>query len=196
MSDATLVSTEELVVLVDDHGRQLGTAAKASVHHEMTPLHLGFSCYVFDADDRVLLTRRALAKRTWPGVWTNSFCGHPGPGESTADAVHRRAHQELGLTLDQLTCVLPDYRYRATAADGTVENELCPVFTAIATGPLRPAPTEVMDYAWAPWRELRSAADLRWAISPWAVDQIPLLEAATRTGHSPRSSANNARASR
>ena len=156
-------------------------------------MHLGFSCYVFDADRRVLITRRALGKRTWPGVWTNSFCGHPAPGEPISDAVHRRARQELGLTIDVLACVLPDSRYRAIAADGTVENELCPVFRAIATGPVRPAPDEVMDHAWVSWVDLRSAAELRWAISPWAADQIPLLEAAIYTGHGPSSLANNAK---
>ena len=190
MHQTAPASTAELVVLVDDDGRELGTAAKASVHHETTPLHLGFSCYVFDADGRVLLTRRALGKRTWPGVWTNSFCGHPAPGESTADAVYRRARQELGLTIEGLTCVLPDYRYRAVAADGTVENELCPVFCTTASGPVHPTPEEVMDYAWVPWAEVRTAAELRWAISPWAAEQIPLLAAATYTGRGPNSSAS------
>jgi isopentenyl-diphosphate delta-isomerase len=169
---------EELVVLVDDHGREVGTAAKATVHHETTPLHLGFSCYVFDAKGRVLVTRRALSKRTWPGVWTNSFCGHPAPGEPIADAVRRRAHHELGLEIDDLECVLPDYRYRAVAADGTVENELCPVYRATAAGPIHCAPDEVMEYTWVSWRDLRAAADLPWAISPWAAEQIPLLDAA------------------
>ncbi len=178
MTDTALIGTDELVVLVDDQGRELGTAAKADVHHQRTPLHLGFSCYVSDGDGRILLTRRALGKRTWPGVWTNSFCGHPAPGEPTADAVHRRARQELGLQIDSLECVLPDYRYRAIAADGTVENELCPVFSAVATGPVRPAPDEVMDHTWVSWDELLSAADLPWAISPWASEQIPLLHAA------------------
>jgi isopentenyl-diphosphate delta-isomerase len=177
MSETALIGAEELVVLVDDHGRELGTAAKVSVHHRRTPLHLGFSCYVFDVDRRVLMTRRALGKRTWPGVWTNSFCGHPAPGENTADAVHRRARQELGLTIESLTCVLPDYRYRAVAADGTVENELCPVFSAMATGPVQPARDEVMDHTWVSWQELLTAAALRWAISPWAAEQIQLLAA-------------------
>jgi isopentenyl-diphosphate Delta-isomerase len=196
MSETALVGGEELVVLVDDHGRELGTAVKASVHHEETPLHLGFSCYVFDGEGRVLITRRALGKPTWPGVWTNSFCGHPAPGEASADAVHRRARQELGLKIDFLSCVLPDYRYRAIAADGTVENELCPVFRAIAAGPVHPAPTEVMDYAWVSWGALRSAAELRWAISPWAADQIPLFEEATCMDHGPSSSANTAKPNR
>ena len=173
----TALGSDELVVLVDDRGAAIGTAEKASVHHESTPLHLGFSCYVFDADGRVLMTRRALTKRTWPGVWTNSFCGHPAPDEAVGDAVHRRARQELGLTIERVVCALPDYRYRAVAADGTVENEVCPVFCAEAAGALDPSPDEVMDYTWVPWSQLRSAARLPWAISPWAVEQIPLLEA-------------------
>jgi isopentenyl-diphosphate Delta-isomerase len=196
MTETALASTTELVVLVDDDGRELGTAAKASVHHDATPLHLGFSCYVFDADGRVLMTRRALGKRTWPGVWTNSFCGHPAPGETTTDAVHRRAREELGLTIDGVTCVMADYRYRAVAADGTVENEICPVFCATAAGPVRPMPEEVMEYTWVPWAEVRTAAALRWAISPWAAEQIPLLEAATCMDRGPNSSANNAKSTR
>src|SRR5690348_17453351 len=51
---------------------------------------------------------------------------------------------------------LPEYRYRAIAADGTVENELCPVFSAVATGPVRAAPEEVMDHTWVSWADLRS----------------------------------------
>jgi isopentenyl-diphosphate delta-isomerase len=193
MPESSMIDTEELVVLVDDDGRALGAAPKASVHHRRTPLHLGFSCYVFDADGRVLMTRRALRKRTWPGVWTNSFCGHPAPGEPVTHAVHRRARQELGLTIDSVTCVLPDYRYRAIAADGTVENEVCPVFCANAIGPLAPKPDEVMDHAWVSWDGARSAAELRWAISPWAAEQIPLLETAIYTGGGPNSSVNNAK---
>lgn len=178
MVEATLSGTEELVVLVDERGNAIGAAAKAAVHHRTTPLHLGFSCYVFDADGRVLMTRRALSKRTFPGVWTNSFCGHPAPGERAEDAVHRRARGELGLTLHNVVCALPDYRYRAVAADGTVENELCPVFCAEATGPVNPVVDEVMEHVWVPWQDVTTAAALSWAISPWAAEQIPLLQAA------------------
>ena len=174
----TIISGDELVVLVDEQGREIGSATKASVHHQATPLHLAFSCYLFDGVGRVLLTRRSLGKQTWPGVWTNSFCGHPGPGEPLVEAMHRRARQELGVTLEAVECVLPEFRYRAVAPDGTVENEVCPVFCARTDAAVDAAPGEIMDFIWVPWSELRAAAGLSWAISPWAAEQIPLLDAA------------------
>ena len=62
---------------------------------------------MLDAEERVLLTRRSLAKATWPGVWTNTVCGHPGPAESDTDAISRRLAQELGVTLPDGAAPLP-----------------------------------------------------------------------------------------
>lgn len=167
---------KELVVLLDDTGAAIGTADKAGVHHTETPLHLAFSCYIFDASGRVLLTRRAWSKPTWPGVWTNSVCGHPGPDEDLADAVRRRARDELGLVLTGLRLVLPDFGYRAVMADGVVENERCPVFVARAAGDLDPDPAEVAEVSWVAIATLRAdLRDGRQPISPWAADQLALL---------------------
>jgi isopentenyl-diphosphate delta-isomerase len=80
---------EERVVLLDDERRPAGTMPKSQVHGTDTPLHLAFSVYVFDAAGRFLTTRRALTKRTWAGVWSNSCCGHPGPDEPVEAAVER-----------------------------------------------------------------------------------------------------------
>jgi isopentenyl-diphosphate delta-isomerase len=168
--------TEELVVLVDDAGRALGAIPKRTAHHEATPLHLAFSCYVFDGDGRLLLSRRAAHKPTWPGVWTNSFCGHPGPGEDMVAAVHRRAEQELGVTLGSLELVLPRFRYEATMANGVRENELCPVFVASTADEVRADPAEVDGTEWVAWEAFRTAVlDGSRPVSPWCVEQVAAL---------------------
>jgi isopentenyl-diphosphate delta-isomerase len=167
---------QERVVLVDEDGRVTGTEAKATVHHHATPLHLAFSCYVFDAERRLLVTQRALGKVTWPGVWTNSVCGHPAPGEDLAGAVRRRAADELGLQLLGLTLVLPRFRYRAVMGNGVVENELCPVFVARAAGSPAVDSAEVERWEWAAWPDFRDEvlAGTR-EVSPWCVDQVAAL---------------------
>ncbi len=163
----------ERVVLVDEAGAPIGVAAKATVHGSDTPLHLAFSCHVFDAGGRVLVTRRALGKLTWPGVWTNSFCGHPAPGEAIEDAVRRRAQRELGLELGALDPLLPDFRYRAVDASGVVENEICPVFRAVVDRDPRPAADEVAEWAWVALPSLRQAvAATPFAFSPWLALQL------------------------
>lgn len=176
MPTSTTLTTADHVVLVDDDGRAVGTAPRASVHGPRTPLHLAFSCYVFRADGDLLMTRRALAKRTFPGVWTNSFCGHPRSGEPMTVAIARHARSELGLSLTDVTCVLPDFRYRATDASGVVENELCPVYVATALHDPVPDPEEVMDLAWvAPESLGRAVVSAPWALSPWTVEQVRAL---------------------
>lgn len=173
----------ELVVLVDTDGNPVGTEEKSTVHTAHTPLHLAFSTHVFNPEGQILVTRRALGKLTWPGVWTNSFCGHPGPGESTPDAAVRRARRELGLALapEDLTLRLPDFRYRAVDASGIVENEICPVYTALTDADPVPAADEVMDWKWTDPRDLAEAVRLTpWAFSPWLVLQLPLLYPAAR----------------
>jgi isopentenyl-diphosphate Delta-isomerase len=171
------VAPEELVVLLDQAGNPIGTAPKSSVHGADTALHLAFSCYVFNPAGEVLITRRAESKKTWPGVWTNSFCGHPLPAEPLADAVHRRARHELGLTLAGVDVALPLFRYRATDANGIVENEMCPVYLATTSEVPDPNPREVGDFAWIAPATLGSMVRATpWAFSPWLVLQVAQLE--------------------
>jgi isopentenyl-diphosphate Delta-isomerase len=166
-------SGAEEVVLLDDAGRPVGTADKAAVHTAATPLHLAFSCHVFDSAGRVLVTRRALTKVTWPGVWTNSFCGHPAPGETSEDAVRRRGRYELGIDVGEPAVVLPDFRYRAVDASGIVENEVCPVYTARFDGVPAPGVEEVAEHRWvAPADLLAAVTAAPWAFSPWLVLQL------------------------
>jgi isopentenyl-diphosphate delta-isomerase len=173
VSESPSPSGPELVVLLDDDGTPCGTAPKSEVHHEHTPLHLAFSCWLFDDAGRTLLTRRAAVKRTWPGVWTNSFCGHPGPGEEPADALRRRALDELGCTVRDVEPLLPDFRYRAVMDDGTVENEICPVFTARLASAPQPNPDEIDGLMWVPLPDVaRMIHDEPERLSPWMREQF------------------------
>lgn len=171
----------ELVQLVDDDGKPLGTAPKASVHTAQTPLHLAFSCHVYGPDGRVLVTRRALSKATWPGVWSNAFCGHPAPGEPFEEAIRRRGRQELGLELTGIEPVLPGFRYRAVDASGIAEHEICPVYRAVSAKDPVPAADEVAEWVWAEPEGFRSAvAAAPYAFSPWLVLQLDALAAEGR----------------
>jgi isopentenyl-diphosphate delta-isomerase len=166
---------EERIVLLDSLGNAVGTAPKISSHHTDTPYHLAFSCYLVDDSGRVLITRRAHDKRTFPSVWTNSACGHPAPGEGLRDAVARRLDAELGIGRPaEFTLVLPDFSYRATAADGTVEHELCPVVRARYTGPARPAAVEVASADWRSWKQCLALVEDPGS-SPWYRMQMARL---------------------
>jgi isopentenyl-diphosphate delta-isomerase len=180
--------SEELIVLLDTDGRPTGTAPKAASHHEATPLHLAFSSYVMDSAGRVLITQRAHGKASFPSVWTNSCCGHPAPGESLREAIIRRLDTELGLRAEALTLVLPSFRYRATAANGLVENEFCPVVRVTTAGEPRLHPDEVATAEWRDWDACVALVDHPLA-SPWFRDQmeqlVPLGEPAEWPAASP-----------
>lgn len=167
-------------MLVDEGGSPVGSADKATVHTTETALHLAFSCHVYDSAGRVLVTRRALGKRTWPGVWTNSFCGHPAPGEVSEQALVRRAAAELGITVTDVAPILPDFRYRAVDASGIVENEICPVYTAVTSDVVDANPLEVAEWAWVAPDALRAAVEATpFAFSPWLVLQLEQWKART-----------------
>lgn len=168
----------ELVVLLDEAGRAVGTTPKADVHHADTPLHLAFSCYLFDSRKRLLTTRRALHKPTWPGAWTNSVCGHPLPGEELTDAVRRRVRDEIGVGVEGVRLLLPGFRYRAVMPNGVVENEMCPVLVATTDETLAPDPDEVDDTAWVDWVTFRDGVlNGTRPISPWCREQVEQLPA-------------------
>lgn len=173
----TVYYFDEMIVLCDDAGGPIATMAKAEVHTGDTPLHLAFSVFIFNSKGDLLLQCRSTKKKTWPGVWSNSCCGHQMLHEKPLDGAKRRLKYELGLHGIELHCILPEYRYRAQR-DGVVENEICPVFVGYTDTEPAPNFDEVETYLWQPWREFlerirRPESD----ISPWAREEAELLEA-------------------
>jgi isopentenyl-diphosphate delta-isomerase len=173
MMDTPLI---EHVVLVDEHDRPIGTADKRSVHHADTPLHRGFSVFLFNAAGNLLLQQRSFGKTTWPGVWSNSCCGHIQLGETAVHAMQRRIHEELGIAGAEVTVVLPEYRYRF-ARDGVVENEFCPVAVGVIDQAPWPNPEEVAAIRWTPWDAFLAELDRGSDFSEWCIEEARLLAA-------------------
>lgn len=168
---------DDMIVYVDEQNTALATAPKLTAHNSDTKLHRAFSVFLFNSKGELLLQQRALTKKTWPGVWSNSACGHVMLHESLEAAARRRLKHELGLTVGELHLVLPDFRYRAEK-DGVVENELCPVLVGHTDAQPRPNQNEVNAIRWVVWREfITEVADPANGYSPWAREEVELLAA-------------------
>jgi isopentenyl-diphosphate Delta-isomerase len=166
---------KDYVVLVDDRNKPVGTMEKLAAHSSDTPLHRGFSLFLFNPQGELLLQQRAFHKKTWPGVWSNSVCGHPRLWERSITAARRRLSYELGITQAEISLALPDYRYRIER-EGIVENELCPVMIGFTSQKPRPNPEEVAAVSWIPWNKwLKEIKKNPHGYSEWCVEETELL---------------------
>lgn len=148
----------ENVVLIDEEDAPLGEGEKLDVHRSGV-LHRAFSVFAFNARGELLLQRRALGKYHSGGLWTNTACGHPRPGEATADAARRRLFEELGMTCGELRPA-GILRYRAEIVD-LVENELDHLLVTEVTDEPDPNPDEVSEWRFIALDELSAWIDQR-----------------------------------
>jgi isopentenyl-diphosphate delta-isomerase type 1 len=166
---------DDTIVFVDEQNNAVATGDKLSSHTGDTKLHRAFSVFLFNKKGEFLMQQRALSKKTWPGVWSNSCCGHVMLHEAVAAAAKRRLKFELGINGVALEMALPDFRYRAEK-DGVVENEICPVLIGVVTSEPRINPSEVERIKWVNWNEfVVSLDDPETDISPWAVQEVSQL---------------------
>lgn len=86
-----------LVVLVDESDNEIGVIGKLEAH-EKGLLHRAFSIFIFNDKNELLLQKRASSKYHSAGLWSNTCCSHPAPGESNIDAANRRLFEEMGLS--------------------------------------------------------------------------------------------------
>ena len=132
---------EELVVLVDNEDNEIGVLEKMQAH-VAGALHRAVSVIVFDSRGRILLQQRALSKYHGAGLWANTACTHPRPGEDPAEAASRRLKQEMGLEADLHPAL--SFIYRAEFPNRLVEHELDHVFWGRCDDEPQPDPAEVM----------------------------------------------------
>jgi isopentenyl-diphosphate Delta-isomerase len=136
---------EEFVILVDEQDNETGRMEKMEAH-EKALLHRAFSIFVFNDAGQMMLQRRALSKYHSPGLWTNTCCSHPRPGESLGAATQRRLAEEMGFR-----CPLEkafSFIYKAAFDHGLTEHELDHVFTGTYNGDPAINPAEVAEWKW------------------------------------------------
>lgn len=137
---------QEEIVLVDPEDREIGTAEKLEAHRR-GDLHRAFSVMIWDSHGRLLLQRRQIGKYHSGGLWTNSCCGHPRPGERANAAALRRLREEMGIS-----CALNPigtFTYRAELGGGLIEHELVHIFRGCYEGAIAPNPKECDGFSWS-----------------------------------------------
>ena len=142
---------EQRVILVDSSDRAVGEQEKLAVHRS-GELHRAFSVFLFDQEGRWLLQRRHPDKYHSGGLWTNTCCSHPAPGETTSEAARKRLKHEMGIEAP----IQPAFHfiYRASLDNELIEHELDHVFLGAFDGEPSPDDSEVCDWAWVAEEEL------------------------------------------
>jgi isopentenyl-diphosphate delta-isomerase len=168
------MNTDE-IVLVNNQNEVLGTAPKISSHNANTPLHRAFSVFLFNKKGELLLQQRSRTKKTFPLVWSNSFCGHPTINESNVQAAERRMPFEIGIENVEIFEIISDYRYR-TSMNGIYENEICPVLVCFTDKKPITNNDEVENIRWTAWNNfLKEIEDKNSVFSLWSKEEARLL---------------------
>jgi isopentenyl-diphosphate delta-isomerase len=155
----------DMVTLVDHDDNVVGADEKLRAHRE-GKLHRAFSVFVFDEDRRLLIQRRATGKYHSAGLWSNTCCGHPRPGESADGAAERRLSEEMGFACDLRRAFRTIYEMNV--ANSMVEHELNQVFVGRFDGSPQPDLSEVDECRWVGLAELRSSIQASPEIyTPW-----------------------------
>jgi isopentenyl-diphosphate delta-isomerase len=155
----------EYVIVVDDGDREVGRAEKLVVHLTAR-LHRAFSVFIFDAGGRMLLQRRARDKHHSGGLWSNTCCGHPRPGESPVAGAGRRLQEEMGFSCPLThACTV---QYHLEVGGGLTEHEYDHVFVGLFDGCPIPNPGEVHEWRWIDRSSLQEALERRpEEFTPW-----------------------------
>jgi isopentenyl-diphosphate delta-isomerase type 1 len=171
------MAATEQVILVDLDDKPLGTAEKLDAHRKGL-CHRAFSVFIYRqlAEFEVLLQKRAKEKYHSGGLWTNTCCSHPRPGEETRAAAERRLLEEMGLRIALEST--GQFHYIAHFENGLTENELDHVFVGELTNQeIRPNPSEVEDYRWVAVSDLRKEiAENPSLFTPWVLQALGFVD--------------------
>jgi isopentenyl-diphosphate delta-isomerase len=134
---------KEEVVLVDANDIAVGSCEKLEAHRKGL-LHRAFSVFIFNDKGELLLQKRAASKYHSAGLWTNTCCGHPRPGEDIVGAAKRRLREEMGIAAELNEVFY--FTYNEALGNSLVEHEYDHVFFGTVNAVPQPDPLEASDW--------------------------------------------------
>jgi isopentenyl-diphosphate delta-isomerase len=144
------------VILVNKKDEPIGAMEKSEAH-EKGILHRAFSVFIFNSKGEMLLQQRAKNKYHSAGLWSNSCCSHPYPGEKINEAAERRLNEELGFKIPLQKIF--DFIYHVPFKNGLIENEFDHVFIGQYDGNIKINPDEVNDYSFKTITQIKQELD-------------------------------------
>lgn len=142
----------EEVILVNEGDFEIGTMEKLKAHQEGV-LHRAFSVFIFNSEGEILLQQRAFDKYHSAGLWSNTCCSHPRPGEDTLQAAKRRLKEEMGIETELEFSY--DFIYRREFDNGLIEHELDHIFVGLSDDPPVINKAEVADWKYMKPMDIR-----------------------------------------
>ncbi len=144
------------VILVDNDDKPLGETGKMDAHRNAL-LHRAVSVFLFNSKNQMLLQKRAMDKYHSTGLWSNTACTHPYPGESNKEAAKRRLKEEMGIETEVEEIF--HFIYRERVDDNLTEHEFDHVFIGFSDTMPEPDPEEVCDYRYFDKKSLMDEID-------------------------------------
>jgi isopentenyl-diphosphate Delta-isomerase len=167
---------EGLVELVDAAGHPIGASTKLDAHLPPGHLHRAISAFLLDPDDRVIIQRRAAGKYHSAGLWSNTCCGHPSPGEEPSAAASRRLAVELGLRVEPADLVpLGAVVYElGDPASGLIEREYDHLFVGRTADPPQLNRVEVAEIAYLSLADVSALKEEAAGFTAWFPLVLPV----------------------
>lgn len=162
----------DTLILVDQEDNAIGYEEKEVCHVLPTKLHRAFSIFIVNGEGEMLIHKRAMTKKTWPGYWTNACCSHPRKGETLAVATQRRLQEELGFACPVIH--LMEFPYQVVYDETYGENEVDHIFLGTWEGPLDPDKKEIDEWSFVPIETLvRDVSQRPEKYTPWFKLALP-----------------------
>ena len=122
---------DELIDILTPDGKPTGKTALKSEAHTNGWFHATVHIWLFTKDEKILLQKRALTKKVFPGLWDISVAGHIAAGEGILEATKREVFEEIGLEIQEDELIKIGTRiHQVSHANGIQDNEHHHVFIA------------------------------------------------------------------